>query len=577
MAKARSVFLGVGCLILVVGVVLVALVVRGLAKPKLPSSAVLAVNLEGPIAELTAEDPIAEMFGEQPLSLRDLRWALVRAAEDDRIEGVRLRIGAFGGGFAVTQELRDLIQGVRASGKWTSAYMDTAGEFTPGNKVYYLASACDEISLHPGGDVNLIGFSVRSPFIRGTFDKLGIKPEFPGRGAYKTARFMYTERDFTPEAREMTEWLVGSIFDQLVDGVAQGRGMEPDEVRNIIDRGPFLGDETQEAGLVDHREDWTTFTERIDEKAGSAKMVGLHSYLSRSSSRSRGAKIAVVTAVGGIMRGESRREFNPLFGMNDIMGSETIARAFRNIRKDNDIKAVVFRIDSPGGSALASEIIRQEMARTAEKIPIVVSMSNVAGSGGYWITCGAHRIVADPATITGSIGVLTGHLNMESFYNDKLGITFGKADFGANADIYGGLEDWNDQQRAIVDRVLDKIYDRFVTLVSESRGMSWDEVDAIGSGRVFTGVQARENGLIDEVGGFDIALIEAKGLAGIDVDAEVRLVDFPRAKPWWQQFVKKKSDDQVAIESVLREYETMMRTGTIRLPGEVWMPPVVLE
>ncbi len=577
MAKARSVVLGVGCLILVVGVVLVALVVRGLAKPKLPSSAVLAVNLEGPIAELTAEDPIAEMFGEQPLSLRDLRWALVRAAEDDRIEGVRLRIGAFGGGFAVTQELRDLIQGVRASGKWTSAYMDTAGEFTPGNKVYYLASACDEISLHPGGDVNLIGFSVRSPFIRGTFDKLGIKPEFPGRGAYKTARFMYTERDFTPEAREMTEWLVGSIFDQLVDGVAQGRGMEPDEVRNIIDRGPFLGDETQEAGLVDHREDWTTFTERIDEKAGSAKMVGLHSYLSRSSSRSRGAKIAVVTAVGGIMRGESRREFNPLFGMNDIMGSETIARAFRNIRKDNDIKAVVFRIDSPGGSALASEIIRQEMARTAEKIPIVVSMSNVAGSGGYWITCGAHRIVADPATITGSIGVLTGHLNMESFYNDKLGITFGKADFGANADIYGGLEDWNDQQRAIVDRVLDKIYDRFVTLVSESRGMSWDEVDAIGSGRVFTGVQARENGLIDEVGGFDIALIEAKGLAGIDVDAEVRLVDFPRAKPWWQQFVKKKSDDQVAIESVLREYETMMRTGTIRLPGEVWMPPVVLE
>ena len=217
------------------------------------------------------------------------------------------------------------------------------------------------------------------------------------------------------------------------------------------------------------------------------------------------------------------------------------------------------------------------MARTAEKIPVVVSMGNVAGSGGYWITCGAQRIIADPGTITGSIGVLTGHLNMESFYNDKLGITFGKADFGANADIYGGLEDWNDQQRAIVDRVLDKIYDRFVTLVSESRGMSWDEVDAIGRGRVFTGVQARKNGLVDEVGGFDIALVEAKGLAGIDVDAEVRLVDFPKAKPWWQQFVNRKTDDQVAIESAIREYEAIMRTGTIRLPGEVWMPPVVLE
>jgi len=577
MAKARSVILGVGCLIFVVGVVLAALVVRGLAKPKLPSSAVLAITLAGPIGEVTAEDPFAEMFGDQPLSLRDLRWALVRAAEDDRIEGVRLRIGSFGGGFAVTQELRDLLQGVRASGKWTSAYMDTAGEFTPGNSVYYLASACDEISLHPGGDVNLIGFSVRSPFLRGTFDKLGIRPEFPGRGEYKTARFMYTERDFTPEAREMTDWLVGSIFDQLVEGVAQGRGMEPDEVRNLIDRGPFLGEETQEAGLVDHREDWTTFTERIDEKAGSAKMVGFRSYLESGGSSSRGGKIAVVTAVGQIMRGESRREFNPLFGMSDIMGSETIARAFRAIRKDNEIKAVVFRIDSPGGSALASEIIREEMARTAEKIPVVVSMSNVAGSGGYWITCGAHRIVADPGTITGSIGVLTGHLNMEGFYNDKLGITFGKADFGANADIYGGLEDWNDQQRAIVDRVLDKIYDRFVTLVSESRGMSWDSVDAIGRGRVFTGAQARENGLVDEVGGFDIALAEAKGLAGIDVDAKIRLVDFPRIKPWWQQFVKKRSDDQVAIESAIREFETLMRTGTVQLPGEVWMPPVVLQ
>jgi protease-4 len=577
MAKARSVVLGVGCLILVIGVALTAMVVRALAKPGLPSDVVLALNLSGPIAEVTADDPFAEMLGDQPLSLRDLRRALVRAAEDDRVQGVRLKIGAFSPGFAVTQELRNLIQGVRAAGKWTSAYLDTAGEFAPGNSVYYLASACDEISLHPGGDVNLIGYSVRAPFIRGTLDKLGIRPEFPGRGAYKSARFMYTERDFTPEAREMTEWLVGSIFDQLVEGVAQGRGIEPGEVRNLIDRGPFLGEETHEAGLVDHREDWTTFTDRIEEKAGSAKVVGFRSYLSRAGSSSRGEKIAVITAVGGILRGESRREFNPLFGMTEIMGSDTIARAFRAVREADDVKAVVFRIDSPGGSALASEIIREEMERTAEKIPVVVSMGNVAGSGGYWITCGAHRIVADPGTITGSIGVLTGHLNMEGFYNDKLGITFGKIDFGANADIYGSLEDWNDQQRAIVDRVLDRIYDRFVTLVSESRGMSWDEVDAVGRGRVFTGLQAIENGLVDEVGGFDIALAEAKGLAGIAPDEKIRLVDFPKARPWWQQFVKSKSDEQAAVQAALAEWETLMRTGVVRLPGEVWMPPLVVE
>ncbi|HSL17199.1 MAG TPA: signal peptide peptidase SppA [Methylomirabilota bacterium] len=576
MAKARSVVLGVGCLIFVIGVLVVALLVKGLAAPGLPKRAVLAVSIAGPIVEIAAEDPLAELMGEQTTSLRDLRKALLRAAEDDRVVGVRVKIADFGAATATTQELRTLLRRVRAAGKWTSAYLETAGEFAPGNSVYHLASACDEISIHPGGDVNLIGYSVRSSFIRGTFDKLGIKPEFPGRGDYKTARFFYTERDFTPEAREMVEWLVGSLYEQLVEDVAEGRAMSVDEVREIIDRGPLLGGESLEAGLVDHREDWTEFTGRIEDKADGAEIVGMGSYLKRDRWTAGGPKIAVVTAVGGIMRGPNRREFNPLFGATDIMGADTIAQAFRSVREDDGIEAVVFRVDSPGGSALASEIIRQEMARTAEKVPVVVSMSNVAGSGGYWIACGAHKVVAMPGTITGSIGVLTGHLNMEPFFNDKLGVTFGKADFGANANIYGTLEDWNDQQRAIVDRVLDTIYDRFVTLVAESRGMTWEQVDAIGRGRVFTGEQALDNGLVDVLGGFDTALDEAKKLADIDVDADVRLVDFPVAKPWWQQLIAHRSDE-AAVLAALEEMERFMTTGVVDLPGEVWMPPIVIQ
>jgi protease-4 len=577
MAKTRSVVLGVGCLIFVILVLVVVVIARGLATPSMPKRVVLAVNIAGPIAEITAEDPFAELMGEQPMSMRDLRLALGNAAEDDRVVGVRLKLDGFSAGFAQVQELRTLLQRVSAAGKWTYAYMDTAGEFTPGNGIYFLASACDEITIHPGGDVNLIGLSVRSPFIRGTFDKLGIKPEFPGRGAYKTARFFYTEKDFTPEAREMTEWLVGSLFDQIVEGVAEGRGMDANEVRNLIDRGPFLGDETEEANLVDHREDWTTFTDRIKELSEKADVVGVGGYIERARLKDSGPKIAVVTAVGTIMRGQSRREFNPLFGASDVMGSDTIAGAFRAVRKDKGIKAVVFRVDSPGGSALASEIIREEMARAADEVPVVVSMGNVAGSGGYWIACGAQRIVADPATITGSIGVLTGHLNMEAFWRDKLGVTFGKADFGANANVYGSLEDWNDPQRAIVDRVLDRIYDRFVTLVSESRGMTWDEVDAVGRGRVFTGAQAVENGLVDVLGGFDTALEEAKRLAEIDADQSVRLVDFPKTRPWWQQFITSKSAEEAALESALAEWERFVRTGVVRTPGAVWMPPLVVE
>jgi len=576
MAKAHKYFIGAGCLLIVFGMVIFAVLIKGLSAPSLPKQMVLSLRLAGPIAEVTAEDPLAELMGEQPTSLRNLREVLVRAAEDDRVQGLRLRLDSIGGGFATAQEIRSLITRFGASGKWTAAYLDTAGEFSAGNLVYYVASACDEVVINPQGDLNLIGLSAAAPFIRGTFDKLDIRPEFPGRGDYKTARFMYTQTGFTPAHREMLSWLLDSIMDQLVQDIADSRGMESDEVMSLIDQAPFIGDASVEVGLVDRMEDWTSFVDRLEEERGEAKVIFARSYLKRSKKAKRGPKIAVVTAVGTIQRGSSGESFNPLFG-GPIMGSDTISRAFRKVRETGGIKAVVFRVDSPGGSAVASEIIRQEMVRTAEEIPVVVSMSNVAGSGGYWISCGAQRIVADHATLTGSIGVFGGHLNTSGFYENKLGITFGRLDRGANANIYGELEDWTDEQRAVVDRMLDRIYDDFVERVSAARDMTPEAVDAIGRGRVFTGVQGWENGLVDVVGGFDEALIEAKKLAEIDVDADVQLVDFPRVLPWWQQFAKKRSGEDAAISQRLEALEQWLATGTIPTPGIVWMPPIVIE
>ncbi len=411
MAKKKGLLIGLGCLVLIVGAGAVAMMVAAVAQTKLPSDMIVSLRLAGPIVEVAVEDPLAELTGSAPVALRDIRRALVHAAEDDRVRGVRLRIDSVGGGFATVQEIRALLGRVRAAGKWTAVYMDTAGEFSPGNIIYYLASACDEISINPAGDVNLIGLSARSPFIRGTFDKLGIKPEFPGRGTYKTARFMYTETDFTPGAREMTAWLLGSIMDQLVGDIAAGRDMEADELRTLIDACPMSAPNAAEVGLVDHLEDWTAFQDRIRAKEdGKVKIVGLTKYLSRTKKPTSGDKIAVVTAIGGIMRGKSGKSMNPLMG-GEIMGSETIAKALRKVRKAKNIKATILRIDSPGGSAVASEIIRQEMMRVAEMMPVVVSMSNLAASGGYWITCGAKYIVADPGTLTASIGVFGGHLN----------------------------------------------------------------------------------------------------------------------------------------------------------------------
>jgi len=574
MAKARSWFLG-GCLAVIAGMVFMFFVGRLLMAPHVPGRAVLSIRLDGPIAEITSEDPLAEVLGEQPMSLRDLRRALVAATEDDRIVGVRVRVDSFGGGFATAQEIRGLLQGVQRAGKWTAAYMDTAGEFTPGNMLYYVASACDEISMNPMGDVNLIGLSVRSPFIRGTLDKLEITPEFPGRGDYKTARFMYTERDFTPEHREMMQWLVDSLMGQITGDIAESRDTTPEMVREIMDRAPLVADEAVEAGLVDRLEDWTAFSERLEGKEGKAEFVGLKSYLRGLREPSLGPKIAVVTATGAIMRGKSGRSLNPLLG-GEIMGSETIAGAWRKVRKTPGIKAVVFRIDSPGGSAVASEIIRSEMARTAEKIPVVVSMSNLAASGGYWITCGAQKIVAEPGTLTASIGVFGGHLNMDGFWKDKLGVTFGRLDAAKNANIYGELEDWNDEQRAIVDKILDRIYGQFLEKVAASRGMTREQVDAMARGRVFTGEQALEKGLVDVLGGFDVAIAQAKELAGISPETAVTLVDFPKPEPWWRKMIEKGREVRSSGIPV-REIREWWETGVARAPGVAWVPPVYIR
>jgi protease-4 len=358
-----------------------------------------------------------------------------------------------------------------------------------------------------------------------------------------------------------------------VTGIASNRGLEADAVRNLIDQAPFLGQEAADVKMVDHIEGWGELNDRLEEKLGSElKVIGPNTYLKRMKAAQKGPKIAVVTAVGGIMRGKNRKSYNPILG-GDIMGSETISKAWQDVRELDGVKAAIFRVDSPGGSAVASEVIRQEMVRTAAEIPIVVSMSNVAGSGGYWVTCGSNRIVADPATITASIGVYTGHLNTDQLWSEKLGVTFGRIDRGANANIWGDLENWTDAQRAVIERELDRIYEEFITRVAASRDMTKDDVDAIGRGRVFTGAQALERGLVDVLGGFDEALDEARKLAGLEPGAKVRLVNFPKEKPLWQQLLEQQSNEEAAVQQIREMWES----GVIQTPGVLWMPPIYVR
>lgn len=563
-------FLLVGVLGLgVVGIFIAA----GMAARHLPGQAVLHLEIGGAIPEVSPEVPLAGLFGPMPASRRDLRDALVAAAQDARVRAVRIRISELATGLATLQELRTLLERVAEAGKPTTAYLDTVGEFAPGNLEYYLATACDRIVVNPLGDVNLVGLAARVPFMRGTFDKLGIEPEFPGIGDYKTARYFYTHKDFTPAHREMMEWLLASYGEQLAAGIAEGRGVSEEDARHWITSGPFLGPEALAEGLVDELADWESVRQQTATLDGKRlQEVTLTRLLRGGRPDTSGAKIAVVVGQGAIMRGESGFSPMPMFG-GEVMGADTLARAWRQVRQSG-AKAAIFRIDSPGGSAVASEIIRAEMARTAEEIPVIVSMGDVAASGGYWVSCGARRVVASPGTITASIGVFGGHLATSDFFEDKLGITWGRIDTSPNAAIYGGLDPWTPAQREVVERQLRRIYDAFLERVSQARGMSREEVDAVGRGRVFTGAQALERRLVDGLGGFEEALAAAREEAGLAADAPVQLDFFPRPEPIWKRFMRQ--GEEASLRAFLREL-AQGRLPAPRVPGAVWLPPIEIR
>ena len=573
MTSRSKAWLAVGLVLVVLGLGLAAIVFGTLyATRHVPGNTVLAIDISGPIPEMTPDSPFGDIFGPRLVSRQDLRDGLVQAASDARVQKVVVKVGDLEAGFATIQEIHTLLEKVRKAGKETYAYLDTAGEFSPGNAQYYLASACKKVVLNPLGDVNLTGLAIRSPFIRGTLDKLEIEPDFPGIGDYKTARFFYTQKEFTPAHKEMMQWLLDSLTRQIGAGIAAGRGMDPKQVRLLMQGGPYLGPDALRVKLVDELNDWESFLEENTTRPdGKLERVSLRKYLRAGRPDQSGTEVAVVVAEGTILRGESGYSPMPLFG-GDVMGSDTIAHAFQQVR-DSGAKAVIFRINSPGGSAVASEIIRAEMVRTAKKMPVVVSMGDVAASGGYWITCGAKRIVADPGTITASIGVFGGHLAMARFWEDKLGITWGKLDGAPNSAIFGSLDPWTPEQKAVVQKFLDRIYDRFLHNVSASRNMPREAVDAIGRGRVFTGEQAKERGLVDALGGFDAALAVARELAGLKPDARVELTFYPKARSIWQRLLERNDDAEARMQAMVRE----VLAGRAVTPGPVWLAPIQVQ
>ncbi|MBA3546625.1 MAG: signal peptide peptidase SppA [Nannocystis sp.] len=552
-----------------------------------PDRTVLEIDFERRFVEHTSDDPLARILGGRDAQVGELIAALERARTDDRVVGLVGHIGAGDYGLAITQELRDAVQAFRASGKFAVAFSETFGEFGPGNQGYYLAAAFDEIWLQPSGDLGLNGIAAQTRFLRGAFDKLDVDLRMDHRHEYKNAMNSYTERSYTPAHREALAAVLGSMHGQLVRGVAEGRGLAPAAVTALIDRGPFLGPEALQERLVDRLGYRDELIAHVKEKAGSGAELLFHDrYLERAGKlHQEGARIAVVYGIGPVTRGAN--SFDPLFGGGPSMGSKTVAGALREAIDDPEVAAIIFRVDSPGGSYVASDTIWRETvrAKTLGK-PLIVSMGNVAGSGGYFVAMHAAKIVAQPGTITGSIGVLGGKLLTRKLF-EKLGVTYDTIKTAGNADMYSDIDDFSAHGWQRFQGWLDRVYVDFTNKVADGRGLPLEKVQQIAKGRIWSGEDAQKIGLVDELGGWAVATRLAREAAGIAADAEIELRTYPAEKSLFQQLLGDKPDNSEAVADVraqiglieqLRPVSAELRAlglgpGT---PGALGMPDITV-
>lgn len=507
-------------------------------KEPMPEKIILEIDLNQEIKEYVPDDPAAQIMADKKLTLIEILEALEKGGDDDRVVGLVTRLGSVGMGFGKIQEIRDAILRFRESGKPTMAYADTFGEFGPGNGAYYLASAFEEIHLQPSGDLNLTGFMFEVSFVKDTLDKLGLTARMDSRKEYKNALNIFTETEFTPAHEEALGTVMDSLYGQMVSQIAEARGLTPDEMEALFDQGVFLGQETLDAGLVDSLSYQDQVFEKIRERMGAdAEKLSLAKYRKRAGGLyDEGETIAIIYGIGGVQRG--KEEYNPLSG-EYLMSSQRVSRAFRKALEDDSVKAILFRVDSPGGSYVASDTIWRETMRAKEKgIPVIVSMGDVAGSGGYFVAMAAEKIVAHPATITGSIGVFAGKFLTADFW-EMLGVSWDEIHTNPNATMWTGTQDYTPQQWELIQKMLDRIYADFTQKAAEGRDLSMEEMERVARGRIWTGEHARGLGLVDELGGYPAAIALAKESAGISPEAKIRLKRFPEKRPLIEAVMEK--------------------------------------
>ncbi|OYQ32505.1 signal peptide peptidase SppA [Niveispirillum lacus] len=520
-------------------------------QPKLPDTIVLELDLEKPLAEAPATDPVAGLLGNQRDTVEQVVRTLNRAAKDPRVKGIIARTGNGVHSFAVTQELRDSIAKLRKEGRFAIIHAESFGELGNGMQPYYLATAFEQIWMQPMGDLAITGMQAELAFLRGTLDKLNVEPQFRQREEYKSFAEQYTETGPTPANREAVDSLVGDLFNQWVSDVALARGLNETAVRAAVDKAPLLDADAVGAKLVDKLAYWDEAVDWALEKAKAGgpevakpELVSLHDY-SRSPpemdlSITEAPLVAMIVGDGAILRGDSQAD--PLSGA-ETFGAATIAAAFDEAIENEQVKAILFRVNSPGGSAVASEVVRRKVlkAKAAGK-PVIVSMGSVAASGGYWVSMGADRIVAAPGTITGSIGVLAGKMVLRGL-TDWAGVNIEPISRGANAGMWSSNTPFTPAQEERLNAFLDSTYASFTQGVADGRNLPLDKVKQIAKGRVYTGRQAKELGLVDALGGYATALAEVRKVLKLAEDAPLRAITLPQKRSQFEFLLDMLSGD----------------------------------
>jgi protease IV len=588
------VFAVVGFLIILVGASLTTwFMLSGESEESLPDKIVLSLDLNRGVSETRSEGPLQLLSRGGPYALRDVIAGLQKAETDPHVAGALVRMGASGVDIATAQELRDAVSRFRKAGKFAVAYADSFSAEPGATAEYYLASGFNEIWMQPSGELSTTGVAIEVPFVAGALEKIGVVARMEQRKEYKSSPETFTHKNMSAPVRSNLQALVDSWLAQFVRGIAEGRHISADEARAAIDQSPLLGAEALKRKLVDGLDYWPAASEAVEKRAGAnAGLVSLKRYLANGKvPYSSGPTVALVYGVGPIVSGGDE---GSVLDSSRVFAAHEVAKAISEAAADPDVRAILLRINSPGGSYLAADTVWDAVMRArAAGTPVIASMGGIAASGGYFVAMGADRIIALPGTLTGSIGVYGGKFVTEGLW-PKLGVTWDIVQAGKNAALWSPFRDYPPDAKARLDAMMDAVYADFTTKLAKGRNIKAAQVDQVAGGRVWSGEAASKVGLVDQLGGLKTAIDAAKQVAGLKPEESVTLKEYPLPKTPLERIFALMEDDGGSVAARVFDWlglrsqvSTLVETqvgpvlkelGVLRpRAGDLQMPPLKLR